>query len=225
MTKKDHLYSELLDACGKSGCPVCHLSLAFTRDYLERTMYEGVNDPGVRAALREARGYCNPHAWLLTEGHGVVLGTAIIQRDILETVVGITDIAPRGRPVRRHAAEILERLQPAGRCPACVHQRQFEDRAIHTLLKYLGDEQLATTLEETSGLCLAHFSRALELVEDSDQLKGLQRFQQEALQGLCEELTELIRKHDYRYADEGFHEEGDSWLRATGIVSGERGIR
>lgn len=225
MTKKDRLYSDLLEACTKPGCPLCRVSLAFVRDYLDSTMYERVNDFGVRGTLRDARGYCNTHAWMLTEGHGVVLGAAIILRDVLNAVLEAADVAPLGRGARQYAREILRRLRPSAECPACAHRRTMEDIAIQTLLKYLDDTQLAAALAKTDGLCLWHFSRALELVEDSAQLERLLRFEREALQGLCDELSELIRKYDYRFADEGFGAEGDSWLRATGIVSAERGIR
>jgi len=224
-TKKDALYSDLLEACAKPGCLLCRVSLAFVRSYLDSTMYERVNDGGVRANLRNARGYCNTHAWMLTERHGVVLGAAIIQRDVLNTVLEAIDVAPLGRGVRQYAQEILRRLRPTAECPVCAHRRTMEDIAIQTLLKYLDDARLAAALAATSGLCLPHFSRALELVKDSGQLQRLLRFQRETLQGLWDELSELIRKHDYRFVDEGFGEEGDSWLRATGIVSAERGAR
>jgi len=225
MTKKDWLYSDLLEACTKPGCPLCRVSLAFVRSYLDGTMYERVNDSGVRAALRAARGYCNAHAWMLTEGLGVALGVAIIQRDVLHTILEATDVAPLGRGVRQYAQDILRRLRPTAECPVCVHRRTMEDIAIQTLLKYLDDARLAAALDEASGLCLPHFSRALELVEDSEQLQRLLRFQRRALERLGDELSELIRKRDYRFKDEGFGEEGDSWLRATGIVSAERGAR
>jgi len=220
-TKKNALYSDLLEACAKPGCPLCRVSLAFVRSYLDNTMYERVNDFGVRAALCDARGYCNTHAWMLTEGRVVVLGAAIIQRDVLKA----TDVAPLGRGARQHAQDILRRLRPTAECPACAHRRTMEDIAIQTLLKYLDDARLAAALTATYGLCLPHFSRALELVEDLEQFQRLLRFRHEALRGLGNELSELIRKNDYRFRDEGFGEEGDSWLRATGIVSAERGAR
>ena len=223
--KKDRLYSDLLEACARPGCPLCRVSLAFVRSYLESTMYERVNDEGVRAALRDARGYCNVHAWMLTEGYGVVLGTAIIQRDVLNAVLEATDVPRLRRGARQYAQEVLRRLRPTAECPACAHRRTMEDIAIQTLLKYLDDPQLAAALDKTDGLCLPHFSRALELVEDSGHLRRLLDFQRQALKGLCDELSELIRKHDYRFADEGFGEEGSSWLRATGIVSAERDAR
>ncbi|RLC65973.1 MAG: hypothetical protein DRI48_05795 [Chloroflexi bacterium] len=222
LANKDWLYPDLIKACSGPGCPLCRLSLAFGRDYLDSTMYERVNDPGVRRALRDARGYCNTHAWMLTEGRGVVLGSAIILRDVLNTVLEVTDVVPRGQDTRQQAQHLLRRLRPTAECPACAHCRAMEDTAIQTLLKYLDDARLAEALAETSGLCLAHFSRALELVEEFDQLQRLLHFQRQALQKLRDELSELIRKQDYRFIDERRGQEGDSWLRATGIVSGER---
>ena len=34
---------------------------------------------------------------------------------------------------------------------------------------------------------------------------------------LPDELTEFIRKNDYRFSKEGFGEERDSWLRASAV--------
>lgn len=217
---KDQMYSDLLKACAQPGCPLCRMSLESVRRYLESTMYEFVNDGGVRAALRAARGYCNRHAWMVTEGYGMVMGAAVIQRDVINAVLQAAETAPR----RQGGPKIAHRLQPTAECPACAHQHRMEDIAIQTLLKYLDDPDMAAALDATC-LCLPHFTRALELVQDSDQLERLLRFQRQALQELSDELTELIRKHDYRFADEGFGREADSWLRATGVVSGERGAQ
>lgn len=225
LKKKDWLYSDLLEACAEPGCPLCCVGLAHVRRYLDNTLYEGVNDPGVRAELREARGYCDTHAWMLREGRGVVLGIAILQHDVLSQVLEATEVAQRGRNVRKRAQDLLQRLRPAADCPACAYQHKMEDMAIHTFLKYLDDPDLVEALKDTSGLCLAHFSRALELVDDSRQLQSLERYQRQALQRLREELAELIRKHDYRFRGEELGKERDSWLRAIGIVSGEHGLR
>ncbi len=225
ITRKDRLYSDLLEACKEPGCPLCRVSLAFVRSYLENTMYERVNDPGVRATLREARGYCNTHAWMLSEGRGVVLGAAILHRDVLNAVLEAMEVAPLGRGTRQYAQDILRRLRPTAECPACANRRVMEDIALKTLLKYLDDTALSEALDRTDGLCLTHFSRALELVEDTDQLQRLLNFQRRALTRLRDELSELIRKHDYRFINEGLGEEGDSWLRAIGVVSAERGAR
>jgi hypothetical protein len=38
---------------------------------------------------------------------------------------------------------------------------------------------------------------------------------------LNEQLTELIRKHDYQFKDEARGDEMRSWISAAGIVAGE----
>ena len=43
------------------------------------------------------------------------------------------------------------------------------------------------------------------------------------MQRLEAQLSELIRKHDYRYKDEKRGAEMTSWQRAAGLVSGEEG--
>jgi hypothetical protein len=41
-------------------------------------------------------------------------------------------------------------------------------------------------------------------------------------ENLADELSEFIRKNDYRFSKEGFGTERDSWLRATGVLTGNR---
>ena len=45
------------------------------------------------------------------------------------------------------------------------------------------------------------------------------------MQSLLAELSEFIRKHDYRFTGEGMGEEGTSWIRAIEMVAGKWGIR
>lgn len=221
----DTLYLDLLDACAETGCPVCRLTLRSVRRYLDNIMYEAVNDPGVRAELRAARGYCNQHAWQLTEGSGHVLGIGIIQRDIVNAVLDILATPPAGRNARQRAQAVLERLRPAAECPACAQRRSAEDFALRTLLEHINDERLTTALTRCGGICLPHLTRALELAHDNAALMRLLDLEQRTLSALRDELDELIRKHDYRYIGQGFGPEGDSWRRALALLCAERGIR
>jgi len=223
--QKDTRYLDLIDACGEPGCPICHMSLKMARRYVDSILYEYVNDPGVRDEIRKSRGYCNEHAWWMTEVHGAGLGVAILQRDIVQTVLELTETLPNGRSARSSAQELLKRLQPTAECPVCAHRRTMEDIALDTLLRHIGDQELAAALAGSAGLCLPHFSRALELVDDAEALKQLVALQQHMLAELRDDLAEFIRKNDYRFREEGFGKEGDSWRRAIGIVSGERGVR
>jgi len=223
--QKDTSYFDLIEASSESGCPVCRISLELARHYVDSILYEYVNDPGVRAEFRQARGYCTEHAWLMPEGHGRGLGIAIIQRDVVETVLDLTQVLPDGRNARQIGQELLKRLRPTVECPVCAHRRAMEDIALHALLENIATPDLSAALDRSSGLCLVHFSRALELVDEAQALSQLVALEQRKLSELRDDLAEFIRKNDYRFRDEGFGKEGDSWRRAIGIVSGERGVR
>jgi hypothetical protein len=179
----------------------------------------------VRDGIRQARGYCNEHAWWMAPDTVHQLGIGIIQQDMVETVLNMIETIPNGRATRHSAQGLLKRLRPTAKCPVCAHVRTMEDIALSALLEYMDDPDLAAALENSSGLCLAHFSRALELVREADALKRLVDLQRRTLTALRDELAEFIRKNDYHFRDEGLGKEGDSGRRAIGIVSGERGVR
>jgi hypothetical protein len=238
--KKHTVYYNLRDALVREGCPVCHIVLRGVAHYLDGLLYESVNDPGVRKALREARGFCNEHAWQLREIGGA-LGIAIIHRDVIETVMASIR---RGRyrptwslPLQRlqgalrgdqpavATADLVTVLEPQEECPACRQRRIMEDDYLNTLLQHLDDEGLAPALRTSAGLCLPHFRRALQLVRDEETFRRVVEWQLDCLERLHGELDELIRKHDYRFVGESFGTEGDAWIRAITQVSGEKGVR
>jgi hypothetical protein len=214
--------SRFLEACAQPGCPVCRLSLDVVRRYLDSILNEFVNDLGSRSRIREARGYCNEHAWFISEGLGNALGVAIIQNDIVHTVLGILEKGFRGRKARQGARDLLERLKATAECTACDHRRRAEDMALKRLVGRLRESEVMDALVRSSGLCLPHFSRALEWVEDVEGLRQLVSAQRQTLGELREDLVQFIRKNEHRFRGEGFGKEANSSARATGIVSGER---
>lgn len=222
---KDTLYFELIDACAETGCPICRLSLESVQRHLDGALYEFVNDVEARAILRRARGYCNDHAWWLTKTRGNSLSIGIIYHDIVKAVLRELENVPAGRRGRQRAQELLKRVGPAGECPACAHRRTMEDVMLGALLKHIKDEGLDAALVGCGGLCVPHFSRALELVRNDRTLAQLVDLQRRTMGELCDELAEFIRKNDYRFRHEGFGKEGDSWLRAIGIICGEQDVR
>jgi hypothetical protein len=65
----------------------------------------------------------------------------------------------------------------------------------------------------------------LSLRDAAAALERLLALQRECLQRLHDELTEFIRKNDYRFSGEGMGPGRDSWVRAVEIVAGKPGIR
>ena len=71
-------YFDLAEALTMPGCPICRLSLRHVSRFLSSISYEYVNDPGVRAELCAARGYCAGHAGQFLRDTHNGLGIAII---------------------------------------------------------------------------------------------------------------------------------------------------
>jgi hypothetical protein len=232
-------FYDLRDALASPGCAICHLKARAVDHYLESLLWESVNDPGVRYSIRRARGFCNQHAWELARDKGASLGVAIIMRDVLQNVLkAMADARFQPLPalsLRRTrealdpeqpaaaTAELVARLAPQARCPACAQAETMEGIYLNTLLEnLLGEDGLLTAYQASDGLCLPHFRQALTRVRDEAVFDALVNAQRAIWERLVGHLSEIIRKSDYRFRDEPRGEESGAWLRAITAVAGER---
>ena len=231
-------YFDLLKACSQPGCPVCHVVHASTKRYLENLFYENVNDVDLRAHLVASRGFCNQDAWMALEpGAGDALGVAIIYHDILGNV--LNDL-PSPQPAAHHGLTTLlgqiphqlstavkaaiNALTPQAPCPACQQREGYTHLAISTLMESLQEGEFSDALAGSEGLCLPHLRLVLDQVKTSQDFNTLLNIHCPKLQGLRDELAELIRKNDYRYQEEAFGSERDAWRRAVRQTVGGRPI-
>jgi hypothetical protein len=159
------VYFALVDALAKAGCPVCTLGLRAVERYLGGLAYEQVNDPGVRAVLRAAHGFCTRHAWQFADLPHAHLGTAIIYRDIAATLLrGLTrrPLLPWAGP---SAAGQADALAPRRPCPACAVLGEATATALRAVIDYLDgdDPELQRRYPASGGLCRPHLTAALPL--------------------------------------------------------------
>ncbi len=68
------VYFDIQDALAEPGCALCQLALRSLRNYFNSMVmvYESVNDPGIRAAIRAAHGFCEVHGRMLREAHAAM---------------------------------------------------------------------------------------------------------------------------------------------------------
>jgi Family of unknown function (DUF6062) len=222
MTDKDTLYFELLEALQGGGCALCRLARKASDSYVNALLYEGVIDVPIRDELRNARGLCYRHAWRMTGKRGSVLGTAIIYRDVVNTLAMALEEATAAPGRWRGNRDSLDRrLAPTTECPACRLEADAERRAAKTLIKHLGAQEVTDAYLVSGGLCLPHFRLLLSHASAKDA-EAAARWQGKALSRLRDELDELIRKHDYRFQHEPVAEgEADAWQRAVAALVGE----
>jgi hypothetical protein len=95
-TPRDTAAFEVREALVLSGCPVCRLAVRSVGRLIQSVAYEQVNDADLRKDLREARGFCNQHAYRWLREARTVLGTALIYRDVLTSALGAFEGAAVG---------------------------------------------------------------------------------------------------------------------------------
>jgi hypothetical protein len=231
-----YAYHDLISASQEAGCPVCRLVLQSVDRYFDNLFYENVNDWGIRDQLRRSLGFCNVHAWLAIErGHGDPLGVSIIYHDILSTLLKrLPQATDRASPTKRILARLgrlprqladqikitVQALTPQAACPACEQRDKMTRLYLATLVTNLDDGQLAEAFLQSDGLCLPHLRQAFSMARDEQAYRILLDASREKLSTLDEQLSEIIRKSDYRFHGEGFGSERDAWRRVIGAASG-----
>jgi hypothetical protein len=81
-------------------------------------------------------------------------------------------------------------------------------------------EDVLTDYRASEGLCLHHFRRAVTVAHDQTTLATLVDVQQTRWQALVDQLSEAIRKSDWRFRDEPQGDEMKAWLRAIAVLAG-----
>jgi hypothetical protein len=193
---RDSTSFEVREALDQGGCPVCRLALRSVGRWLASVAYEQVNDIQLRDRLRAARGFCNVHAHRWLREVGSVLGTAIVYQDLLTAALRELD----GESVQRGQRwrSILGQSADVEGCPACAAQTEAEERYLAALLATVAAEP--DVLGDSEGLCVKH-TRAAQR-RGGPGAEPIIKLTRSAVEQLLAELSEVIRKEDYRFRHE-----------------------
>lgn len=212
---------------GARSCGLCALEERSMRRYFDSVLYESVTDPEIRADLRRAHGYCSSHAHYLV-GLGAAFDTAVLYQDEIEDFLdlaqGLPDEPPATGPIGRltkgSGEEIPEEWLEHPECPACRLQRETRAHYLEAFIDALADESMQRAYRSGSGLCLPHLRLFLAGCRSADSRRLVVEHERGELRGVLDELHELCRKFDYRFAKEKVGEERDSWRRAVLLING-----
>ena len=198
-TDKHTPYYELLEAIRQSGCPVCRLAIRSGDRFLETYSYEHVNDIEIRELVRAAKGFCHHHTWRLFHKHSP-LGTALTYFDILgEAAQQIGAAKEQQGFLRGLASRVRKGLAPQGTCLGCDAQSSAEQRHLGLLVETLrGDREAQETYGDSDGLCLLHLRTALRSRPARAATDILLRVQERRIAAVREQMSEIVRKADYR---------------------------
>jgi len=229
MSIKNITYLDLIEACQKPGCLACNLIQEMVESYIRMLFHEHINDPPSRDKLRYSQGLCYQHIWLTIDGGlGNALGVAIISNDVIgkllqdlnDFTIENNRFAKLKKLINTSPNEAL--LIPEKDCPVCQHQALVEERVLKTLVETVQKTELSDAIRSSDGMCLPHLRQSFGMNASAQSVQVLLDLTRDRWQKLSAELSEFIRKNDYRFSKEGFGTERDSWLRATGVLKGNR---
>jgi hypothetical protein len=230
---------DLQAAFGQPSCCICTLLTRDEHHYFVALLYEQVNNPGLRAAVRAARGYCVAHLHAFATTPNAPMGGALLAYDVLNSLTEDLPEQIAGRTAHawdllravRHgirgahtAPTLADQLCGTSACPACRHLNDLADMYAETLVASLARDDVGTAFCQSSGLCLPHVLLALRRGGSVTGCTRLVAQQRRVWQDLQQDLGEFIRKHDYRFRHEPMTiQQEESWRRAMQALSGGRG--
>lgn len=207
---------------GDAECSLCRLLEDAERARLHWLAYEGLADAGMRARLRQSRGFCPRHARLL---YAVVAdetrnlsAIAQVMRELSAADAEVLADARlgRGRRLRASVGRLTAALQPAAVCPACATAAEAAARKASAFAAALAEPAFRELYAQSAGaLCRPHLLDVLVEVADAQAAGVLIDKHITGLQRDIDDLDELLRKTDYRSAAEPKGAEQSSPLRSV----------
>ena len=152
--------------------------------------------------MRAAKGFCHHHTWRLFHKHSP-LGTALTYFDILgEASQQIAAAREQQGFLSSLAGRVRKGLTPQGTCLGCDAQGNAEQRHLGLLVETLrGDREGQETYASSNGLCLLHLRTALRSRPGREATDILLRVQEKRIAAVREQMSEIVRKADYRVKD------------------------
>jgi hypothetical protein len=192
--------------------------------------------------LHASFGFCNYHAQLACEverelhSDGQHLGT--IHVSLLHAELGFLEEALKvKRPAikKRHSLSqkvvdpIVEKLtkdlQPTSECLICEASRHTEDFYISQCTLMCNDDEFRSLYEQkTILLCRTHFFLTMQITNDAVAIDYFVLQQHDKLRKLHAQLELFLDKHDVKYKNSPYGEEGTSWLKVVEHFSSEKGV-
>jgi hypothetical protein len=203
-------YHEMQKALNYDSCPICTLSKNYLIKYFDDFLYEAVNDTDRRKELRSSLGFCNRHAHIMYS-LGDPLGHSILYADLINVLIENT------YPNMSHE-KTASRFQ---KCPACIFEKEQESYLISVFLRAVEIPDFFRTYRNSFGICYPHFKKVAESCKNNEILEKIKEAETNIMIELRNELNEFTRKCDYRFCNEGFNSEKDSWIRAVRKLMGD----
>lgn len=227
---------DLKEAIKANGCPVCFIMNKSLNKYFENLLHEFALDVTVHKKMIASMGMCNIHTWVLAEftdklGIATLFETTLSKEmkllkraDELEEN-DFRDDFKNKKKLEKHKKIMIEQLSAKGNCLACEHQKESESFYTHEILTLWSDEEFRKYYEKDNILlCRSHF---LFLIEECGKKETIDYFlavQRNKLDKINYQLSEFLRKHDYRFQKEMTDENRESLIKVLEYFGSKKNI-
>jgi len=145
-----------------------------------------VNDPVLRQKFRQAGGLCPAHVEVFLQ-QGDALGLAILAEDLLSDWI--------------ETAAATESAESG--CPLCKDSFSAEKRIIKGLARYENVDEFWAAFRRSAGFCRNHLNRLTAEISEEEFQRRIWETQLKILRKHRLTLQTFIRKHDYRFQEQG----------------------
>ena len=224
-TSKPFTHHEFLEACTKTGCPVCSIGAQTVWRQLKSLFYEYVNDREMRANLVKSLGFCGEHTRLLLS-HKIAdaLGASIIYEHLVKVILRefpmpTSNMQPK--ELSRKIDSFVSASNGLEECLACTRRDEAIKYTLSQVAGALDNSTLLNALEKSDGFCFPHLSQLLLQTSKPAEVNFLLTLTKNKLETRQTEMAEVIRKNDHHFHSEGItQEEALAWKKAMVMLSG-----
>jgi hypothetical protein len=229
MEQTKSISEKIIDVLSSGRCPVCVMLLQDEFDGLcywvgqSAEKYKGSEE---RIKLITSGGFCNYHFWKF-QGINTYYGNAAIGAELIERLIKI---------LRNHNYENLidafkERkedfkvwsLEGNTHCLLCRELKKKEKKYLRGLTVILQDDSHKAKYSDEPGLCIPHFIKIIDYIEDSSLIKFLFETEITQMEKIKANAINLIQKKDPPLRCEQTEDEQKSWFKAIEKIVGRSG--
>ena len=198
MEETKDISTRIIEAFSSDGCPLCAM---LRRDELD-SLYQWVGQSGENAKyserirrLLDAGGFCNFHFWRFVE-MSTHYGSANIGAQLIEKLLEIlrADKQMCSGNTLKHKENIY--VAWFAECPLCFELREKEDRYLDELLVILKNQEGKLIYENICGLCIPHYVKAINYIDDGSLMSFLYETQIHQLEKIKSDAEGFISKRN-----------------------------